>query len=429
MKRSSPPGSTRSTGGSRARWRRTIPGCWRSSRVSAPLAGRRVLDLGCGKGRFSGRLSDAGRTVVGLDLSAAMLAEATGIDRVRASARRLPFGPASFDGVVAVEVFEHLAPRVARPGLRRSSPRAPAGRDVRHRRQERLLVECPAALAAERGREVDRRAPRSLDVFPPRAGARALVPARGVAAAARAVVSRRSGSNHLLSRAERGPVSVSVRCPARDCSCSGRPGRREAPRDRTLFADAGVAAAPLVEDAAGPGADPRPGRGGVRDGQGRSSALVPRRPVRPVRRPRGLRRLAARPAEPGPRRDRRRRPAAWRAGRSVRGPGRPTSGARLVGRRPVDAFRAGGAIAQGVDSPPADRQLARGSHRRRAASGSGWPRFRTRIARPSASGPTSTSRCPKTTIASPRPGRPWTAAARISSAPTPTPIIRRSSTT
>jgi SAM-dependent methyltransferase len=93
----------------------------------SPLAGRRVLDLGCGKGRFGRTLSDLGARVVGVDLCAGMLAEATGLDRVRATARRLPFGPASFDRVMAVEVFEHLAPqsldvvcgealRVLRPG-------------------------------------------------------------------------------------------------------------------------------------------------------------------------------------------------------------------------------------------------------------------------------------------------------------------------
>ena len=78
-----------------------------------PLSGRRILDLGCGKGRFARALCAQGASVVGLDLSAAMLGEATGIDRVRASARRLPFGPASFDGVLAVEVFEHLATPIA----------------------------------------------------------------------------------------------------------------------------------------------------------------------------------------------------------------------------------------------------------------------------------------------------------------------------
>jgi SAM-dependent methyltransferase len=76
-----------------------------------PLAGRRVLDLGCGKGRFSRPLAERGAMVIGLDLSAAMLLGAADIDRVRASARMLPFGPASFDGVMAVEVFEHLEPR------------------------------------------------------------------------------------------------------------------------------------------------------------------------------------------------------------------------------------------------------------------------------------------------------------------------------
>jgi SAM-dependent methyltransferase len=77
----------------------------------SPLSGRRVLDLGCGKGRFSRALAERGAKVVGLDLSAAMLLAAPDIDRVRASARKLPFGPASFDAVMAVEVFEHLAPR------------------------------------------------------------------------------------------------------------------------------------------------------------------------------------------------------------------------------------------------------------------------------------------------------------------------------
>jgi len=91
----------------------------------APLNGRRVLDLGCGKGRFARPLAEAGAEVIGLDVSAGMLAEAEGIPCVRGSARRLPFAAGSFDVVVAVEVFEHLESidpvlsevrRVLRPG-------------------------------------------------------------------------------------------------------------------------------------------------------------------------------------------------------------------------------------------------------------------------------------------------------------------------
>ena len=75
-----------------------------------PVGGMRILDLGCGKGRFAKALEARGASVAGVDLSAAMLAEAEGVSAVRGSARRLPFASGSFDAVVAVEVFEHLAP-------------------------------------------------------------------------------------------------------------------------------------------------------------------------------------------------------------------------------------------------------------------------------------------------------------------------------
>ena len=94
-----------------------------------PLPGARVLDLGCGKGRFADRFSEAGATVIGLDRSAAMLSGARGerFERVHGSASRLPFRGGSFDAAFAIEVFEHLPSiepvlaelrRVVRPGGR-----------------------------------------------------------------------------------------------------------------------------------------------------------------------------------------------------------------------------------------------------------------------------------------------------------------------
>ena len=96
-------------------------------RALNPCRGMRVLDLGCGKGRFAARLRDLGATVAGLDRSAAMLVGGDGPGRVLGSACRLPFADASFDGILAVEVFQHLPPsgldealdeaaRVVRPG-------------------------------------------------------------------------------------------------------------------------------------------------------------------------------------------------------------------------------------------------------------------------------------------------------------------------
>ena len=81
------------------------------SKALGPIAGQTVLDLGCGKGRFARHLHARGANIVGLDASRGMLGGALGLDRVCGSALRLPFASESFDGIAAVEVFEHLPPR------------------------------------------------------------------------------------------------------------------------------------------------------------------------------------------------------------------------------------------------------------------------------------------------------------------------------
>jgi len=88
-----------------------------------------VLELGCGTGHFTRWLSDRGLAAVGLDLSAAMLAEAQALDGVplvRGNARRLPFADGAFDLTALVTTLEFLgqpqealaeARRVARRGV------------------------------------------------------------------------------------------------------------------------------------------------------------------------------------------------------------------------------------------------------------------------------------------------------------------------
>jgi ubiquinone/menaquinone biosynthesis C-methylase UbiE len=110
-------------------------------RALATDACARVLDVGCGTGRLAERMREAGpvRSVVGVDFSAGMLAQARerlGSGRaspagptalVRGDATRLPFADAAFDAAVSTEAF-HWFPdqdvalaeihRVLRPGGR-----------------------------------------------------------------------------------------------------------------------------------------------------------------------------------------------------------------------------------------------------------------------------------------------------------------------
>ena len=85
-----------------------------------PKADARILEIGCGTGRIAGPLAQAGHTVVGIDLSPAMLAQADAkkaalsepvaarIDYRTGDARTLDLGE-TFDLVLApYRVFNHL---------------------------------------------------------------------------------------------------------------------------------------------------------------------------------------------------------------------------------------------------------------------------------------------------------------------------------
>ncbi len=84
--------------------------------VAGDLAGRRVLDLGCGGGMLAEPLARAGARVCGIDVSRNAVAAAReharhsglGIDYLRAAAEELPFGAGSLDLVVAFDVLEHV---------------------------------------------------------------------------------------------------------------------------------------------------------------------------------------------------------------------------------------------------------------------------------------------------------------------------------
>jgi len=75
-----------------------------------PLAGKRVLDVGCGKGRFARvfREQEPEAELWGLDISETMLSFVPeGIHTRAGSMTELPFEDAFFDGAYATESLEH----------------------------------------------------------------------------------------------------------------------------------------------------------------------------------------------------------------------------------------------------------------------------------------------------------------------------------
>jgi ubiquinone/menaquinone biosynthesis C-methylase UbiE len=94
------------------------------------LSGKRVADVGCGKGRFARIVKERNpeATVVALDLAEAMLRPIPPeIDRVAASMTALPLATEAFDGAYATESLEHAVDipaavaelaRIVKPGGR-----------------------------------------------------------------------------------------------------------------------------------------------------------------------------------------------------------------------------------------------------------------------------------------------------------------------
>ena len=90
--------------------------------------GSRILDVGCGHGKFTQAMTRA-HPVVGVDLAVAMLqrARAEGLEVYQADATALPFDDDQFDAIVCAEMIQHLTSldalaaefkRVLKPGGR-----------------------------------------------------------------------------------------------------------------------------------------------------------------------------------------------------------------------------------------------------------------------------------------------------------------------
>jgi 2-polyprenyl-3-methyl-5-hydroxy-6-metoxy-1,4-benzoquinol methylase len=118
---------------------------FRESRwTPADLAGRRVLDVGCGAGRFAEVVLSAGAHLVAMDYSTAADACFANLGRhprlsvVQADVHHLPFRPESFDYIYCLGVLQHTAD-AHRTVLALAPPLKHGGR---------LVLDCYPRLAA-----------------------------------------------------------------------------------------------------------------------------------------------------------------------------------------------------------------------------------------------------------------------------------------
>lgn len=86
---------------------------WRALQEKIKGAGR-LLDFGCGTGRFAKRISDMGIHYTGIDKSANMISKARehnmplNVDFIHYDGTRLPFHDSSFDVCISVWVMQYL---------------------------------------------------------------------------------------------------------------------------------------------------------------------------------------------------------------------------------------------------------------------------------------------------------------------------------
>lgn len=79
-------------------------------RFFGDVEGLRVLDAGCGKGRFTQSLAARGAAVTGVDLTEGLVRQATPlpVSYALGSVTALPFAENAFDRVLCVEVLQHV---------------------------------------------------------------------------------------------------------------------------------------------------------------------------------------------------------------------------------------------------------------------------------------------------------------------------------